>query len=81
MLIGGKVYNWVFSEEVEKQYGELSKKIYSIENFDKRILNVRVGTGNIVIAKEATANIDMGGDIDEAMKSREEIIDYFLRHG
>lgn len=81
VVIGGRIYNWVFSEEVEKQYGELSKEIYSIEIFDKRILNVRVGTGNIVIAKEATANIDMGGDIDEAMKSREEIIDYFLRHG
>ena len=38
MLIAGRVYNWVFSEEVEKKYGELSKKIYSIEIFDKRIL-------------------------------------------
>lgn len=81
VVIGGRVYNWFFPDEIERQYGELSKVIYSLEIFDNRVLNLRVGTGNIVIAKEVTANIDMGGDINQAMKSREEIIEYLLHHG
>lgn len=81
VAIGGRIYNWTFPEEIERQYGELSKVIYSLEVFDNRVLNLSVGTGNIVIAKEVTANIDMGGDINDAMESRAKIIEYFLHHG